>query len=76
MSINSQQADLGMQTPPESHLSFDLESGSASNLGADGRGEYFCTECDTRITRSTSTHNEYGHQRSCSHHQVFTGESS
>lgn len=75
MSVDHQ-ANLAMETPPESHLSHNLDVGCASNYGADGPGEYFCKVCDTRITRSTTSYNEYGHQRSCEHHEVYSGDGS
>lgn len=73
MSADTKQQRLDGSVDPE-HLTTDPEVRIAPGLEVDAtEGLWYCTECDLRITRNSHNHNEYGHARSCEHHQTFSG---
>lgn len=61
---------------PEAHLKLTRERTDDDFPVDPERGLFYCSECENRITRSTKTENEYGHERDCSHHQTLGGGSS
>lgn len=66
-----QQALTGERATPESHLSKRYTGDGNNLLSADKRREYWCKDCDYRVTRSPSGEGEYGHDRECEHHYVL-----
>lgn len=51
---------------PEDHLTLTPENPAKVGISADPeRGEFYCEDCNARITRSTTSHTEYGHRRDC-----------
>lgn len=75
MSTESLEQTLGGDLVP-AHLTLNPDHRISAGLGVDvEQGEFYCQDCENRVTKNASNDNEYGHERGCSHHQVFGGGS-
>lgn len=64
------QVDLdGNEAAPKEHLTKRFPGEGPAKLATpiNKPEEYYCTECDHRVTRSPDGGCEYGHTRECSH---------
>jgi len=69
MSSKSIQSRLDQRIPPEEHLTAEHPDVDNAGLGVDSdRREWWCSECEYRVTRASNGHGEYGHKRDCQHH--------
>lgn len=66
----SGQAQLGKQ-PPKPHLT--AEQPENCRLGLTKAREWYCRECQSRVTGSADGAGEYGHKVDCPHHYQAGG---
>lgn len=57
-----------LQRPPAPHLTGERPDGAAAALKANGHREWWCTECNRRVTRASGGQGEFGHAERCEHH--------
>jgi hypothetical protein len=58
-----------MCKPPAAHLTGDRPDAGDATLDADqARREWWCTECNRRVTRASGGAGEFGHAEGCEYH--------
>jgi len=58
--------------PPAAHLTGKRPTAASGDHDAGGAREWWCTECNRRVTEASDAAGEFGHAKSCEHH--FTRE--